>query len=115
MPQRAKERERHAAADQEPVDALQQVLDEGELVGDLGAAEHRHQRSFGPVEDPGEGLQLSPHQEPGRGRLQVPGDRLDRGVGAMGGGEGVVDVAVGQRGQRVSERVVVRLFLLVKT
>ena len=38
------EREGHAAAHEEPVHLLQQVLDEGELVGHLGAAQHREQR-----------------------------------------------------------------------
>ena len=34
------EGEDHAAADEQPVDRAEQVVDDAELVGDLGAAEH---------------------------------------------------------------------------
>src|SRR6266581_2737477 len=33
----------HAAADEDGVDAREQMLDEAELVGDLGAAQHGHE------------------------------------------------------------------------
>ena len=95
--ERAQEREGHAAADDERVDLREQVLDERDLVGDLGAAEHGDQRPRRGLEDAAQRLQLAPHEQAGRGRLQVARDGRDRGVGAVRGREGVVDVEVGQR------------------
>ncbi len=59
-PLRRQEREAHRAADQQPVDALQQVVDHAELVGDLGAAEDRHERSRRVVQQPCQRLPAPP-------------------------------------------------------
>ena len=50
-----------------------------------------------------QGLQLAPHLLAGVGRQQV-GEALGRGVGAVGGGEGVVDVEVAERRQLLWRR-----------
>jgi hypothetical protein len=51
VPERAQERERHAAADERARPPREQVLDQRDLVGDLGAAEHGDQRARGRLED----------------------------------------------------------------
>ena len=53
-PSAREEREGHPAADQEPVDLDEEVLDERELVGDLGPAEDRDERPLRRLEDPAE-------------------------------------------------------------
>ena len=65
---RGEEREAHAAADQQRVHLRQQRVDHGELVGDLGPAEHHH---VGPVRvhgEPAQHLDLGEHQVAGVGR-----------------------------------------------
>ena len=47
---RLEEGVRHGAADEEPIDLAEEVLDDLELVGHLGAAENRDKRSFGRLE-----------------------------------------------------------------
>ena len=49
-------------------------------------------------------VELLLHQEPGHRRLEVPRDAVGRGVGAVGGGEGVVDVDVGRAAPAPRER-----------
>ena len=72
MAERPEEREGHAAADQERVDALEQVLDQRELVGDLGPAQDRDERAApGASRMRPSAVQLLLHQEAGRRRLQV--------------------------------------------
>ena len=110
----AEERERHPAADQQPVDAAEERLDQGQLVGDLGAPEDRDERARGGVEDPREGGELLLHQEPGHGRPEMPRDALRRGVGPVRGGEGVVHVDVAEPRQRPRERGIVRLLARVE-
>ena len=111
MAQRAQEREGHAAADHERVDLADQVLDERDLVRDLGAAEHGHQRPLRRLEDPPQRRQLSLHEQARRRRLQVARDGVDRRVRAVRGRERIVHVAVGQLRELAREAVVV-LFLL---
>jgi hypothetical protein len=109
--QRAQEGEGHAAADEQAVHLADQVLDERDLVRDLGAAEHGHQRPLRRFEDAAERGQLAQHQQARRRWLQVARDGGDGGVGAVRRREGVVDVAVGQLGELPGEAVVVLLFL----
>ena len=111
VPERGEERERHPAADQEPLDLGREVVHESQLVGDLGASENGPDRTLRLVEDAAERRQLPRHEQSRHRRAQVPGDGLDRGVRAVGGGERVVDVDLGQSGQGLGEcRVVVLLF-----
>ena len=51
-PSREEERERHRAADEHRVAAVEQRVDHAELVADLGAAEHRDERPVRLVEQP---------------------------------------------------------------
>ena len=115
MAERAQEREGHAAADHQRVDDLaDQVLDERHLVGDLGAAQHGHQRPLGRLEDAAECRELLLHEQSRRRRLQVARDGLDRRVRAMGGRERVVHVALGELREAPREVVVVLLLLGVE-
>ena len=60
-----KERVGHGAADQERVDLGHEMLDDLDLVGDLGAAEDRHQGTVGALGDLGKRLDLFLHEEAG--------------------------------------------------
>ena len=88
----------------------EKVLDHLELVGDLRAAQNRHERAVGRRQHAAEVLQLLFHQQPCRGFAHDVRDRFDRGVSAMRGAERVVDVQIGQRRELPGERRVV-LFL----
>jgi hypothetical protein len=100
------ERERHRAADGDRVDPLEQVLEHGQLVGDLRAAEHRHVGPDGIGQQAAEHLELALEELAG-----VPGqagrDPGDRRVRTVGRPERVVDVDVRERRERVREAVVV--------
>ena len=91
------EREAHGAADQHRVGALQERVEDADLVGHLRAADDRHERALRVLEDAGERRDLALEQPPRRRRQQVR-DRLGRGVRAVRGAERVVDVDVGERG-----------------
>ena len=86
--------------------SAEEAVDHGDLVGHLGAAEHRHQRARRVLEDPVERLDLAFQQPPGGARQQVR-DALGARVRAVGGAERVVDVDVGQLRQRARELGVV--------
>ena len=58
----------HAASHENRVDLVQQVVDHGQLVADLGATEDRHQGSRGVFEHALEGLDLRQEQVPRRAR-----------------------------------------------
>ena len=81
---------------------LQEVLDESDLVCHLRAAEHRHQRPSGSLEDPCQRANLALHQASG-GTGQQVGDSLGAGVRPVGGAERVVDIYVCQLGERPGE------------
>ena len=92
------ERRRHGPADQQQVAAVEEGVDHADLVAHLRPAEEGHERPVGPLQQPAEGLHLV-EQQPAGGPGDEPGRADDRGVGPVGGSEGVVDVAVGQPGQ----------------
>ena len=96
------EGEAHAAADEQPVDLGQQRLDHGQLVGDLGAAEHHHVRPLGLAGQPRQHLDLAQHQPAGVVRQQRR-HVVDAGVLAVHRAERVVDVRVAERGELVGE------------
>ena len=104
----AEEAEAHRTADQDLVGELEEALDHADLVGDLGAPEHDHQRPRGVVEDGGQLAHLALQQQARVGRQPV-GDPLGRRVGPVRGPEGVVDVEVGELGQIIGEAGVVAL------
>ncbi|EGJ78227.1 putative phosphoglycerate kinase [Streptomyces sp. Tu6071] len=87
------EGEDHAAADEDAVGTLQEVVDDAELVGDLGAAEDD---GVGPLDVLGELLQdadLGGDEVTGVVRQELR-QVVDRGVLAVHGAEAVADVDV---------------------
>ncbi len=106
---RAEEREAHRAADQHAVGELEEAVDHADLVGHLRAAEHRDERARRVLEDLAERLDLALEQPAGGAREQVR-DALGARVRAVRGAERVVDVDVGELGERACElRVVLGL------
>lgn len=92
----------HAAADEEAVGLAEQLVDDGELVGDLGAAEDDH---VGALDLGGQLLQdtdLGGDEVAGRVR-EARGEVEDRGVLAVDSAEAVADVDVGELGELVRE------------
>ena len=73
---RLEEGARHGAADQDRVDLREQGLDEVDLAGDLGAAQHRHERTLRVGERLAEVRELLLHQEARHRRLEQARDRL---------------------------------------
>jgi len=92
---RGEERVRHAAADQDRVALVEQVVDHEQFVRDLGAAEDRDQRPFGLREHASERVDLRLEQ-PARRRRQELGDLADRALGAVRRAERVVDEHVAE-------------------
>ncbi len=103
----------HAAADDQDVDLVDQVAEQLELGGDLRAADDGRDRTLRIAERDRERLELRLHGAAGKGR-QLVGDALGRGVGAVGGGEGVVDVEVAELGEAFDDRRVVLFLALVE-
>ena len=103
----------HAAADDQEIDLLGQIAEQLQLGRHLGAADHRRDRAGGLFKRVGQGLDLGLHGAAGIGR-QLAREAFGRGVGAMGGGEGVVDIDVAERGHRSDERRVVLFLALVE-
>ena len=106
----------HRSADQELVDLLEQVLDDQDLVGDLGPAHHGHVRALGLRQQGVENMKLLLDQEPDapgpRGELFGHGDH--RGLVAMAGAEGIVDVSVGQAAISLANADIALLLALVE-
>ena len=100
----------HAADDDQRIDLVEQVVDDVDLAGDLGAADDGHEGLFGRFQGLAEIGDLLFHQQAGDGGLEEVGDAFSGGVGAMRGAEGVVDVDLGQRGQRLGEGRIVGFF-----
>ncbi len=88
---------------------FQQCLDDAELVADLGATEHGHERMPRRVEQSREHFDLS-EQEPPAGRREPAGRADNRCVRPVRRTERFVDVGVAELAQSVGEdRVVLRL------
>ncbi len=103
----------HAAADDEGVDAIHEVLEDPELVRDLGTADDGRERLGRRLEQRRERDDLALHEQAGVGR-QVGRHADRRGVGTMRRAEGIVDVDVGIGRQRLRELGVVGLLLGVE-
>ena len=69
----------------------------------LAPPSNGHQGPRRRLEDAAQRVQLGLHEQTGRRRLEMAGDGGDRGVGAVGRGKGVVDVALAQGGQLPGE------------
>ena len=91
---RAEEAEAHRAADQQRVGRVEEAVDQRDLVGHLGAAEHHHERPLGRLDDRAQRGHLALEQQAGHRRAQVLGHAGGGGVRAVGGAEGVVHVGV---------------------
>ncbi len=114
-PHRLEEREGHPASDNDLVHALPQVLDHPDFPRDFGSAQDRHERSDRIGDRPLQIFDLLLHEVAGGGRLDEFRNAHDRRMRAMGGSEGVVDIDIGERGERPRKRVVVFLLARVKT
>ena len=99
---RRQEGEHHPAADQQLVGLAEQVVDDAELVGDLGAAEHHDVRPGRVLGEPAQHLDLGQHQAAGRVR-QALRDVVHAGLLAVHDAEPVADERVAERGQLVGE------------
>ena len=109
LAQRVEKGVRHAAADQQRVGLVQQVVDHVDLAGDLGAADDGDE---GPVrlgEHLAQEVQFFFHQQAGGRLCNEVGDALGGGVGAVRAAEGVVDVEVAQFGELLGEGGIVGL------
>ena len=111
---RLEERVGHRAADDQRIDAADHVLDHVDLVRHLRAAEDDDEGTVRLLERVAEIFQFALHQQTGRRTLHEVRDALDRCVRAMRGTERVVHVAVGERGERLSELRIVFFFFGVK-
>ena len=111
---RLEERVSHRATNQQRVHTRDQVLDHLELVRHLRAAKNRDERPLGILEHLPEVLDFLRHQEAGRSLRDVMDDALGRRMRAMRGPERIVDVDVGERGERFREAGVVLLLLRVE-
>ena len=111
---RLQEREGHRPADQDRVGDLQEALDHLDLVAHLGAAEDRHERTVGRLDQLEQRAHLAFQQQPCGPRLHQLRGPHGRGVRAVRGAEGVVDVDIGERRERRRElRIVLSLARLV--
>lgn len=82
------EGEGHATADDEGVDLVEQVVDQLDLVGNLGTAENGEEGALGRLENLGEVLELLLHEETGGLDREVNANH--GGVGAVGSAESIV-------------------------
>ena len=110
MALRREEGEHHAAADEEPVDARQEVLDDAELVADLGSAEDDRVRALGVLGEAVEDLDLLLDEEAGRGRQDL-GELVDARLLAVHDAEAVRHERVAEFGELRGERAALRLVL----
>ena len=72
LPCGPEEAEAHRAADQQRVRHVEEALDQRDLVVDLRAAEHDHQRPVGALDDPAQRQHLALQQQAGRRRAGAP-------------------------------------------
>src|ERR1700722_11079970 len=106
---RVEKRIGHAAADDQRVDLGDEIAEEVELAGDFGAADDGDQRTLGRLQRLAERFEFCLHRAASEGG-QLMRDALGRGMGAMGGGKGVVDIEIAEFGEFVDEGRIV-LFL----
>lgn len=92
----------HAAADEDAVGLAEQLVDDGELVGDLGAAQDHHVRTLDLGGQLLQDADLGGDEVAGRVR-EAGGQVEDRGVPPVHGAEAVAHVDVGELGELVRE------------
>lgn len=91
----------HTAGNDQAVDLGEEVIDQLDLVGDLGAAKDGEEGTLGVLQGLGEVLEFLLDEESGRLLGQLDADH--GAVGAVGGAEGIVDVDVSQGSQSLAE------------
>lgn len=95
------EGESHTATDDEGVDLIEKVVNELNLVRDLGATKDGKEGSLGVLKSLGEELELLGDKEASGSLGEIDTDH--RRVGSVSGSKGVVDIDVGERRKRLSE------------
>jgi len=101
----------HAAADDEGVDLVEQVVDDVQLVGDLGAAEDCHKRALGIGQGLAHDADFLLDEEAADGG-EIVRHAGGGGMRAVRGAKGVVYEDVGQRGELAAQLgIVLRLAL----
>ena len=100
---RLEEGEGHAAADDQGVDLLEQVLDDVQLVRDLRAAQDGDERTVGVLQRLAHDGKLLADEVAGHARAEELRDALGGAVRAMAGAERVIHIAVGQGSQVLGE------------
>ena len=96
----------HAAADDDGVGDVQQVVDDADLGGHLGAAQDSHQGALGVGQGAAHDLQLLLDQEAGHGG-QIGGHAGGGGVGTVDRAEGVGHIDLRHRGHFLGQLGVV--------
>ena len=96
----------HAAADDDGVGLFKQIVDNGDLIADLCAAEHGDERALGIVERLAHDLKLLGNKETGHGG-KIRRYARSGGVGAVHRAERVGDVQLRHRGKGLGELGVV--------
>ena len=105
------EGEDHPAADEQPVGLAEQVVDDAELVGDLGPAEHHGVGTLRVLGQPAQHLDLGVRPGPPMACGQQPRHVVHAGLLAVHDAEAVGDEDVGQRGELAGERLALGLVL----
>ena len=103
----------HAAADDDGVGLVQQVVDDADLIADLGAAQHRHEGALGIIQGAAHDLQLLGHQQAADGG-QIGGHAGGGGVSAMDAAESVGHVQLRHVGHGLGQRGIVLGLALFK-
>ncbi|MPM50421.1 hypothetical protein SDC9_97160 [bioreactor metagenome] len=94
---------RHAAADDQRIHLAQQIVDDVQLIGHLGAAQNGDKRAHGAVDGIAKELDLLAHQVTHRSGFDIIGHTDSRAVGTVRRAKRVVDIHVGKAGQLFAE------------
>ena len=103
-----------AAAHNEHIHFFQQIFQQGQLGGHLGAADDRRQRPGGLVQHLAEGLQLRLQQRSGARHPRNANRAFRGGVGTVGGAKGVHHIHIAKACQLLGQGGVVLLLALEK-
>jgi hypothetical protein len=108
------EGENHASADDDLVALLEEGLKDGDLGGDLGSADDGSHGLLSAGDGTIEVLELLGEEVTGDGGGEELGHTLSRGMGTVGGTEGIVDKEVEGGGELLNEGLLVLGLLLVE-
>jgi len=95
------EGESHTASNDHGIDLVQQVLDQLNLVRDLGTSQNSQEWLLGLLKNLGKELKLLLHQETGSTDREINAN--NGRVGTVGSTKGIVDVDITELGERLSE------------